>query len=362
MNKRLYVACRSLMRGGAERVLSVLSKPLADKYDEVIYFCWYNGEIAYEFDKRVKIIFIEDEARSKSLFEKMIWFRRFVKANPASCILSFLTPTNMVTLTSLLGIKQSVVVSERIDPHFTFKKYRFEFIWNFCRNILYKKAKGIIVQSMTERDYYKGALKEKCRIIFNPIFLPSDLVGAALKYEKRKKIAVVGRLRPFKNQIMAISAFGEFVKIHHDYEMFIYGEGEMRNELEMIVNEKGLGSSVHLPGAQKNVYDAISDAQMFVLSSNYEGMSNALIEAMCIGLPCISTKVSGSEDLINDGYNGILIDCGSKTQLVEAMCRIAEDSAFARKIAENAAKLYEELKVEKISSQWTDFLKTKGNK
>lgn len=361
MSKRLYVSCRSLMRGGAERVLSVLSKSLADRYDEVIYFCWYNGDVAYDIDKRVQIFFIENEAMSNSLWKKMMWFRRFVKENPASIILSFLTPTNMVTLASLLGTKQGVVVSERADPHFYFNRHRLKFLWTHGRNFLYMRSKGIIVQSIAERDYYKETLREKCHIIFNPIYLPSSLVGSALGIEKKNKVVMVGRLRPFKNQEMTVMAFSKFMKSHSDYELFIYGEGERRKALETLISEKGLNGKVHLPGAQKNVFNAIVDAQMFVLSSNYEGMSNALIEAMCLGLPCISTKVSGSEDLIIMGENGLLIDCGSEQQLVEAMCRIAEDSMLARKIAVNATKLYDALNVEKISSQWTDYLEMKGN-
>lgn len=359
--KILYVSCRSLMRGGAERVLSVLSGPLADSYDEVIYFCWYNGEVAYDIDERVKIVFIQDEVKSKSLFKKMKWFRQFVKMKPASIILSFLTPTNMVTLASLFGSGQSVVVSERADPHFYFNRYRLKFLWSFGRNFLYKRARGIIVQSVAERDYYKGELRKKCSIIFNPIYLQPNSVGAAIKIKKKNKIVVVGRLRPFKNQEMAILAFSQFVRIHPDYEMYIYGEGENRKKLESLVLEKGLDKFVHLPGAQKNVFDVISDAQMFLLPSNYEGMSNALIEAMCLGLPCISTKVSGSVDLIDDGINGLLIDCGSEAQLVDAMCKIADNKVLANRLAENATKLFEEIKVDKISAQWIEYLEIMGN-
>ena len=102
--------------------------------------------------------------------------------------------------------------------------------------------------------------------------------------------------------------------------------------------------------------DEMKKASMFVLSSNFEGMSNALIEAMCLGLPCISTKVSGSTDLINDGANGLLIDLDDREQLFNAMKRIIEDEEFALSLGMEATKIYSQLNVDKISKEWVHYI------
>ena len=106
-----------------------------------------------------------------------------------------------------------------------------------------------------------------------------------------------------------------------------------------------------------DVYNSIKNASMFIMTSEYEGMSNSLIEAMCLGLPCISTKVSGATDLIRNGENGILIDVDDVIALTEAMSTLAENAEFAYKLSINAAKTYQKLKSDIIAKQWINCLK-----
>lgn len=162
---------------------------------------------------------------------------------------------------------------------------------------------------------------------------------------------------PQKNQKMMIAAFAEVVKKHPDYQLVIYGEGPSREELEKHVRELGVEEHVLLPGNVTDIHDRIKDAEMFVLSSDYEGMPNALIEAMCLGLPSVSTKVSGATDLIKDHENGILTDLNDQKQLENAMLELIENKELSERLAINAAKLNQELEVSKIMQQWTDFIK-----
>ncbi len=354
--KKLFVSCHSLVKGGAERVLSVLSTPFVQVYDEVVYICWYNGTVAYDYDKSVRIINIEDEAGSCSLIKKAFWFRRYVRKEHPSMVLSFLTPTNMLVLASLMGTSQAVVVSERADPNFYFKKYRMESLLCLTRNFLYRKALGIIVQSNAMKNYYKGNLYKKCTIIRNPIYMEKSIIGCGIRCKKSDKVVTVGRLEVFKNQKMLISAFGHFLISHPSYKLYIYGEGGARHELEQQIKNEGLEGKVVLPGSTDSVFDSIKDARVFVLSSTYEGLSNALIEAMCIGLPCISTKVSGSTDIIKHRSNGILIDNGSISQLTDALNEVVDNSDFAKELGINASYLYDILNVDVISKKWMDYL------
>ena len=114
---------------------------------------------------------------------------------------------------------------------------------------------------------------------------------------------------------------------------------------------------VNLPGSVKNVYDKIADAEIFVMSSNFEGMPNALIEAMCLGLACVSTKVSGATDLIQDGVNGDLVDIGNEQALAEKIIRLIDEDERRRTYALNAMQLNELLSTEKIVQQWLEYMK-----
>ena len=118
-----------------------------------------------------------------------------------------------------------------------------------------------------------------------------------------------------KNQLLLLKAFKRVVSIRPEYTLTIYGEGPERSLLEKYILDNNMTNVVNLPGSVKNVYDKIADAEIFVMSSNFEGMPNALIEAMCLGLACVSTKVSGATDLIKDGVNGDLVDIGNEQSL-----------------------------------------------
>ena len=161
---------------------------------------------------------------------------------------------------------------------------------------------------------------------------------------------------PQKNHNILIRAFAIFSKNHPDYTLTIYGNGPQRDELLQLADSLGILDKVSLPGASKTIHEDILDADMMCLVSQREGMSNAMIEAMCLGLPCICTKVSGAIDLIKDGENGILVDIGDVDGLVEKMNFVADNTKKAKEIGENASQLYKLLNKEKIYKEWIDIL------
>ena len=153
-----------------------------------------------------------------------------------------------------------------------------------------------------------------------------------------------------------INAFAIFKQSHPDYILIIYGEGDERHKLEQKILKMNLRNDVFLPGRKQNVHELILGAELFVMASNFEGMSNSLIEAMCLGLPCISTKVSGATDLIQHGINGLLVDIGDTYGMYEAMCEIVDDRLRAQLIGKNASELYFDLNVDKISKLWINYI------
>lgn len=349
--KTLLLTCGTLESGGAERVISILSSPFADHFDKVWIVTWREAPVFYSFDPRITIISLPKVAKSERIMKKGMAFRKIVKNLQPSIVLSFLSPFNMLTLVFLKGIFVVKVVAERNDPRFI----KGGLIMRIIRNKLYKQADGILCQTQFIKECFPKRLQSKIRIIYNPAFLNRCLVGKALEARKLNRIVAVGRLHPQKNHKMLIDAFADFFKKYPDYTLTIYGKGELRDEMLNYIRNIGMASQIFLPGEDKDVQCHITDAQMFVMTSFFEGMPNALIEAMCLGLPCVSTKVSGAIDLIKSGENGILVDT-TVDAISKAMENIASDSITMERLGENAATLYNELKVENISAQWIGYL------
>ena len=137
----------------------------------------------------------------------------------------------------------------------------------------------------------------------------------------------------------------------------IYGEGEQRSELEKLAESLGISGHVLLPGNVQDIADKLEKSTMFVLSSDFEGMPNALIEAMALGLPCVSTDCpcGGPKYLIEQGKNGILVPVGDVDALSHAIRGLLSDPEKREQIGKNASTVCERLAPEKIYGQWEEF-------
>ena len=343
---RIVFFIGTLGNGGAERVVSILTRHLANKGIPVEIVLYYDSVPFYEINPDVQVTYVERETRSKNILKNLLWLRYYFKKN-ADLVISFLAQFNMLALVALLATGIPVIVADRNDPRHMPKQVPLR----VARNLLYHLADVVVVQTQHNKVYFSQALQRKCQIIYNPIDL-GEKQGLALHTEKKRRIVSAARLMPQKNQIMLIDAFAKIKEDFPDHTLTIYGEGPFRNELENRIETLGLTGSVELPGKVQNVFDCIADAELFVLSSDFEGMPNALIEAMCLGLPVISTRVSGATDLIVDGKNGLLTDVGNTEQMVSCMKRMLADAALRKSCAEEALKLNDQLCVDRIVDQW----------
>lgn len=349
MKKKIAIVCGALGSGGAERVLSVLSSPLADEFD-ITLFTWRKKPIFYEYDRRIRIIDLPSISGHDNHLSKGWALRRWVKQNKPNLVISFLRQFNLLVLTSLLSLNIPKIVAERNDPRFTpggwpVSKYT---------SIIYRTASGILCQTESIRKFFKGRLESRCHIIYNPVKLPKSMIGKALETPKRDRIVIVGRLHPQKNHKLAIDAFSIFQKNHPSYTLSIYGEGPLKNEIQSYIDSLNLSNSIILEGAVCDVMKKILDAKVFLMTSDFEGMPNALIEAMCLGLPCVSTPVSGAVDLIINGKNGAIVK-GNADTIAEVLSHLVEEKSNSVNFAVNATKLYDSLKTEKISKEWIDY-------
>ena len=157
---------------------------------------------------------------------------------------------------------------------------------------------------------------------------------------------------PQKNQKILISAFASVYRVHPEYVLDIYGEGPLREELQQQIDDMKLTEAVTLHGNVLNIHEKMADAEIFVLPSDFEGQSNALLEAMMMGLPCIATDYAGCAEVIQSGENGIRIPVGDQSALEVAMERLITDPALARKLGTSAKEDSTQYAVATVIEKW----------
>ena len=280
-------------------------------------------------------------------------------------ILSFLGKNNVMAIQSAAGLDIPVVVSVRATPS---EEYASRGL-RLAMRVLFPAAAGVVVQTNGAMDFFSPIVRQKCKVLPNAVneeFMNHEIIP----FDDRKKVIVsVGRLDENKNQKILINAFSYAIKKYPEYRLVLYGDGPSRGLLEKlcrnlgILDESGKGEpgKVTFMGSVDKIADRIADAEFFVLTSRTEGMPNALIEAMALGLCCISTDCpcGGPADLISTGRNGLLIpmdtDVNMAMHIFHALERLMDDPPLARKLAASAFEVREKYNPRAINEKWRDY-------
>lgn len=344
--KKISFITDTLSSGGSERVMSVLANELS-KRNKVEIICLSGKESFYPICNNVKLVFLEDKY-GKSLLKKFLWLSKNIHSD--SLVIPFMVNVYIFTLTALMFKKVKIIVSERNDP-----KTHPVFI-RILRKILIWRAQRVVVQTQDIANYFPHLMREKIGIIYNPI---SDkyIWKSGLKADKKKVIITVGRLSPQKNHVMLINAFAKVSEKYPEYQLHIYGEGEIRRKTETYIKKKGLDEKVILKGRCNNLGEVLPHAEIFAMSSNYEGMSNALIEAMYVGIPVVTTAVSGTKELIEDGINGFVVPIEDEKAFAEALMKLVEDNTLREQFAEKEVEIINKVQPSIILKQWETIIK-----
>ena len=348
--KHISFVIGGMTRGGAERVISILANYYASKGWKVDIVMMLDYVVMYDLNPSINLVdmTIDKGNRLRNAPKWVNNFRHYVKVNHPDLIVSFVARINIVVLLATLGIPIPIIISERNDPAADGRSKAIDF---FTKK-LYPRAQKIVFQTERAKKYFDVAIQNKGIIILNPILIEADI-----KLKPKKRIISVGRLAPQKNHHLLIRAFAEISKQHPEYELCIYGNGlEMKMKLEKLIEELGLSESVMLPGNISDIHRKMSEAEIFVLSSNYEGLSNALLEAMMLGLPCISTDCAGSDEIIIDNVNGLLVPVGDQKKLSEAMLYMIENPKKRLTFAEKGKETVEKCRAEFVLKQWNKII------
>lgn len=337
--------------GGAERVIALLSSRLSRNNSVSIITLLSSEKSVYPVDEKVKFYSLPNYGnRIKMLLRIPSDLNQLMKKLDSDVYISFCTMENVFSLLANHKLNRRLVICERNSP----STEKINIIFKLLRKRLYKEAECIVCQTTDAKMYYQNKYGLDGFVIPNPV---SDSLPIGTQ-KKRNHICAVGRLSKQKNYPFLIECFSLFHRTHPDYVLDIYGTGELEKSIKKKISEKKLGNSIILHGFVKNVHELIKDAGMYVLSSDYEGMPNALLEALAIGLPCISTDcpIGGPKELIENNENGILVKTGNIKEMVSAMTLIADDREKAYKFAENAKKIREKYCLENIVRNWKEIL------
>ncbi len=336
--KHITFAISSLQGGGAERVVSVWSSALAQKGYRVSVLVYARLENEYPVDPRVEVCTIAntpEECNAMSMVTRLKCFRKALKGLKPDVVISFLPVVQVYVALASIGLRIPRVETIRINPWITeYVKFKFEKLWRWC----FKTCRALILQSEDQRSFFSPSVQKRAVVIPNPI---NSLYVENQKTEYRSeshKIVAAGRLSDQKNYKMMIDAVKLVSREYEDVSLSIYGIGELEEQLRLYIKEQELEGKVSLMGRSNELFNVYKDADVYVMSSDYEGMPNALAEAMAIGLPCISTDCkTGPRDLIEDGKNGYLVPCNDPEALAGKLKHIfSMPEGEQRLLGENA--------------------------
>lgn len=357
MKKKIIFVNASLTGGGSERVMATLANSLADMGFDVTMIVVRDKERTYELNKKVNDIQLTYKNNNilYILFKRIYKIRKIIKKRNADTIISFMSDINFFTILSCINLNKRVIISERAHPLLINVNTKKPLYIRILKKLLYPLADGVVFQTKFAKECYPAKIRKKGYLIPNPISpnLPDVYNGT-----RKKVIVAAGRLSEEKNFSMLISAFYEVSKIHKDYKLIIYGRGHMLKNLKLLRKKLNLEDKVKFPGYVDNLMERIKNASIYVSSSNFEGISNSMLEAMAMGIPSICTDcpVGGAAMVIENNKNGILIPVGDVLALRDAMLKIIEDQEFGKLLSMEAVKVRDRYDVSKICKMWIDVI------
>lgn len=388
--KKVIFFIDSLGGGGAERVVTSLCNQLAQKETYQINIVMLRkAPIAYPLDEQVQLFYAQDMPVRSAYGRLVRWsfgvykklrqrilkpllikagkydrypkidetafffysryalpYREYLKQNPGCTAFGFLIRSNIAMLMAAKRLNVRTVFCERNNP------VRPDIHPNIIklRDRLTRRARAAVFQTEDERAYYTW-LKCPTAVIPNPLKdgLPQPFTG-----HRRHEIVNFCRLNKQKNIPLLIDAFALLLAEHPDYRLRIYGKGEEKDNLIALTKSKGLEGAVIFEDFAPDVHERIRDAAMYVCSSDFEGLSNSMLEALAIGLPCVCTDCEGggARMMIRDHQNGLLVPVRDTQALYLAMKEIIENPALAQQLSAEAARVREKLSIEKIVDLW----------
>ena len=341
---------RYLNYSGASKIFLWVAEQIAKAGNDVTVYC-YSNNVTTILPSNIR--FINEDLSNISFFAKCKRIRKTIIELKADVSISFLLDANVYNVIACMGQKTKSVICERNNP-FKPKYYKLKFL----KPVLYF-ADGVVCQLSKVAQYY-SYIKGKVTVIPNPIIFRSDVSLRSFK-ERDNIIVTIGRIEiAQKRNDIQIEAFKIFHQKHPEYKLLIYGSSTNSDDkrIKALVQKYQLNDFVIFAGVTKNVQESIKSAQIYLLTSDYEGIPNSLIEAMVVGLPCVSTNCSpgGASLLIEDGHNGFIVNKGDSQEIADKLLWLVEHPMEADNMGNNAKLIKSTFSEDKISRMWIKYL------
>ena len=386
--------------GGAERVICNLAEYFYGEGYRVTMVTKVRDEKEYELNPGIKRIIAditpeeETASRIRNLFARIAKLKRIWKEVKPDVIVSFIRKNNLMAIASAAPLGIPVIVSVRSAPERELKGFGFKTI-SF---LLFRQAAGVVLQTREAYDFFPGYIRAKAVVLpnsINPVFLKESeklalernndingvsnekpekvaventniiceepmIIDSRVVFSKReKKIITVGRIDDNKNQRMLVEAYAKIADHYPDWSLELIGDGSGRQALEEYVSTLPCKDRISFTGAVDDVAKRMSEVSIFVLPSKIEGMPNALIEAMVMGMACISTDCpcGGPRDLIAaDESNGILVPVDNVDAMAMALKRLITNDPLRQSMGDNARKIIATLHPDTVNKQWKNYI------
>ncbi|MDE6019661.1 MAG: glycosyltransferase family 4 protein [Ruminococcus sp.] len=343
--------------GGAERQVINLANQMVERGHEVHMILLSDNKINYKLSEKVELhslLNVESRSRIKSIYNRRKELIKVLHKLSCDVVVNFNFQSAY-----FLSVKKNksigkIIYSERADPG----DKEYGGIMGLVRRYVLHKIDGYVFQSDGAREYFKdNYIRENSIVIPNACFLKKEDLSKEVSGSRTKRIVTVGRLSLQKNQRLLIESFAKIADRYSEYDLEIYGDGDLRKDLELFVKKLKIQSRVKFKGTTSSVLSQIKDASLFVLSSDYEGIPNVLIEAMALGLPCISTdcRPGGARTLITHNKDGLITPVNDVDALAKAMDYILANPNKAEEMAAKASEITERLSPKVIYDKWEYF-------
>lgn len=349
-NKKILFVVSQLKVGGAAKMIKYVANLCSCHFGNVTIATYYDDYTPDDVDILIKRINLNVSAGRFPLWRitALKRLRKEIKKERYDIVCSFLPDVSAMSRIATIGIKTIVVSAERGDP------YQFSEFWKRLISWTYRKSDYCIFQLDKARDFFGEEVSTHSFVIPNP-YVP---LGNLKPYVgiRKKTIVSAGRFAPQKRFDVLIEAFAKVHRHHPNYNLVLYGEGECFEDYKCLVKRLGIEDCVEYPGYVKDIPSAVCEDGIFVLSSDYEGIPNSLIEAMSVGLPVVSTDCTpgGPSFLTNNGERGLLVPVHDVDAMAQAILKLIADEELTKKLSKRALEIVKQLDIKVINNMWME--------
>ena len=351
--KKILFVIGQMSNGGAERVISILANYLSNN-NRVGIACLIKDDQVYKLNANIEYFAnIDNNYRKiKRVLKNYKFLKNTIRKFEPDIVISFTTEINIYScFYKFFHHKIRLIISERNDPYNDPKSK----IKHILRKICYPNADRYVFQTKYAQEYFSSRIQKKSIVIGNPI---QDSLPIHDFDNENNKIVTVARLSPQKRIPLLIEAFKVLSNIYDDLILEIYGDGPDRDIINDMITREGLGNKVFLKGFCKNVCNEIVSSKAFFLVSDYEGISNAMLEAVCMGIPSIITDCPayGAREIYSSDLNLTLIKCNDVNSIVEAYINLMRVDKEVLKSKKGYIFLRDNLNAQEISKKWETLI------